>query len=134
MRSTARNESGSARGAVLGLSLLAGLVALAGAGDALAQSMTNMGGSGYRTRGAAEGLRSNAARPMPVMGYGYRAGPRVKGYAYAPRLKGRAYRPARRAKRYYYRGVAPTTCGLYKYWSRAKGRCLDARTSPPALK
>jgi hypothetical protein len=134
MRSTAWNGSGAACGPILGLSLLAGLVALAGAGDALAQSMTNMGGAGYRSGGAAEGLRSNAARPLPVMGYTYRAEPPVRGYRYAPRLKGPAYRPAPRAKRYYYRGVAPKTCGVYNYWSRAKGRCLNARTSPPALK
>ena len=114
MRSTAWNGSGATRGVVLGLSLLAGLVTLAGAGDALAQSMSNMGGSGYRSM-AAEGLRSNAARP----------GPRVKGYSYRARP---------RAKRYYYRGVGPKTCGQFKYWSTAKGRCLDARTTPPALK
>jgi hypothetical protein len=50
------------------------------------------------------------------------------------RLKGRAFRPAPRVKRSFYRAVAPRTCGQFHYWSRAKGTCLDARTSPPALK
>jgi hypothetical protein len=86
-------------------------------------------------------------RPGPrAKGYGYRAAPRLNGYSYrpapqvqrrfyraAPRLKGHAYRPARRA-RGYRSAVVPKTCGQFKYWSTAKGRCLDARTSPPALK
>jgi hypothetical protein len=73
---------------ILGISLgavLAGLVTVGGAGDALTQgSMTNMGGSGYRDGKAAVGHR-NAARPGPAMkGSGYRPAPRVKG---PPRAK-----------------------------------------------
>jgi hypothetical protein len=114
---------------ILGISLgaaLAGLVTLGGVGDAPAQgSMSNMGGSGYRDGKAAVGYR-NPARP----------GPAVKGYGYHPKplAKGHGYRPRPRVKRFYYRGAAPRTCGQFKYWSTAKGRCLDARTSPPALK
>jgi hypothetical protein len=114
MRATAWTGSRVARGAALGISLLAGLVVLAGAGDALAQGMANpMGGSGYRSGKAAAGGYRKAARSA---------------------LKGHAYRPARRAKRYGFRAAAPRTCGQFKYWSRAKGTCLDARTTPPALK
>jgi hypothetical protein len=100
---------------ILGISLgaaLAGLVTLGGAGDAPAQgsSMSNAGGSGgYRDGKAAVGAR-NAARPAPGMKEG-----------------------APRAKRSYYRSAAPRTCGQLKFWSTAKGRCIDART-PPALK
>jgi hypothetical protein len=113
MRSTAWIGSGAALGIALGSSLLAGLGALGGAGDALAQGMPNVGGSGYRTGAAAAGYRK-AANP-------------------APQMKGYYYRPAKRVKRYY-RPVAPRTCGQFRYWSTEKARCLDARTTPPKLK
>ena len=68
---------------------------------------------------------------MPMDGYAYRSGKAATGYRAAakpaPRVK--------RAKRSYYRSaVGPKTCGQFKYWSTGKGRCMDARTSPPALK
>jgi hypothetical protein len=107
MRSTAWIGSGATLGISLGAALT-GLVALGGAGGALAQGMM-----------------------MPMEGYSYRSGKAATGYRAAakpaPRVK--------RAKRYYYRGaIAPKTCGQFKYWSTAKGRCMDARTSPPTLR
>ena len=68
---------------------------------------------------------------MPMDGYAYRSGKAATGYRTAakpaPRVK--------RAKRSYYRSaVGSKTCGQFKYWSTGKGRCMDARTSPPALK
>jgi hypothetical protein len=101
-----------------------------------------MKGHGYRPKPLAKGYRyqagprvkgySRRAGPLPK-GYYYAPAPRVQRYSYrpAPRLKGRAYRP--RARGYRSTG-APGSCGQFKYWSSAKGRCLDARTSPPALK
>jgi hypothetical protein len=136
MRSTAWNESGPARRAALGLSILAGLFMLGGPGDALAQGMSNsMDGTGYRSGKVASGYRS-AARPGPrTKGHAFGPGPALK-KGYVPRVKGYSYRrPAPRLKRARgYRGAAPRTCGQFRYWSAAKGRCLDARTSPPALK
>jgi hypothetical protein len=132
MRSTGWIGSGAAFGlSLLGISLgaaLAGLVTLSSAGDALADGSAKQ--MGYRSGKAAVGYR-NPARPGPALkGSGYRQAPLTKahGYGPAPRVK-----RAPRAKRYY-RSAAPGTCGQFKYWSRAKGRCLDARTSPPALK
>lgn len=43
----------------------------------------------------------------------------------------RTVKPRAKKRRYYY-GPAYKSCGLYKYWS--KGKCLDARTTPPKLK
>jgi hypothetical protein len=111
MRSTAWIGSGGAFGLSLpGISLgaaLAALVALGGAGGALAQGMM-----------------------MPMDGYSYRSGKAATGYRAvakpAPRVK--------RAKRSYYRSPATKTCGQFKYWSTAKRTCLDARTTPPDLK
>jgi hypothetical protein len=62
-----------------------------------------------------------------AQGYGYYDG---SGYRSRPHL-----RPAPRAHRYYYYSgpVGYQTCGQFKYWSHEKGRCLDARTSPPDL-
>ena len=105
MRSTAWIGSGAALGISVGAALT-GLVALGG--GALAQGMM-----------------------MPMDGYAYRSGKAATGYRAAakpaPRVK--------RAKRSYYRSaVGPKTCGQFKYWSTGKGRCMDARTSPPALK
>ncbi|MFZ1106500.1 MAG: hypothetical protein WAN86_27170 [Hyphomicrobiaceae bacterium] len=107
MRSTAWIGSGAALGLpLLGISLgaaLAGLVALGGAGGALAQGMM-----------------------MPMEGYGYRSGKAATGYRAAAK-------PAPRAKKRYYRSpTAVKTCGQFKYLS--KGKCLDARTTPPTLK
>jgi hypothetical protein len=48
--------------------------------------------------------------------------------------KAKAYRPAKKKaapRRFYYRGAVGKTCGQFKYWS--KGKCLDARTTPPKL-
>jgi hypothetical protein len=140
MRSTAWTGSGAALGlSLLGISLgagLAGLVALGGAGEALAQGMTNMGSSGYRSGKAVAGDRK-AARP-PTKGDSFGPGASLKkGYTSAPipRAKGYAYRPKpRRAKRSFYRPLAQKTCGQFHYWSTGKGRCLNARTSPPDLK
>jgi hypothetical protein len=113
--------------------MLAGLLMLGGPGDALAQGMANsMGGPGYRSGKAAPGYR-HAARPR-TQGYAFGPGPALK-KGYVPRARGYSYRPAPRLKRPRgYRSVAPRTCGQFRYWSTAKGRCLDARTSPPALK
>ena len=44
--------------------------------------------------------------------------------------KPKAAKPALRGKRYF-RPPAVKTCGQFKYWS--KGKCLDARTTPPKL-
>jgi hypothetical protein len=140
MRSTAWTGSGASLGlSLLGISLgagLAGLVALGGAGEALAQGMTNMGSSGYRSGKAVVGDRK-AARPA-TKGYSFGPGASLKKgatLAPTPRVKGYAYRPKpRRAKRYYYRPLAQRTCGQFNYWSMDKGRCLNARTSPPSLK
>jgi len=136
MRSTAWNGSGPARRAALGLSILAGLFMLGGPpGDASAQGMANsMGGPGYRSGKVAPGYR-NAAQPAPrTKGYAFGPGPALK-KGYVPRVKGYSYRrPAPRLKRARGYRAAPRTCGQFRYWSAAKGRCLDARTSPPALK
>jgi hypothetical protein len=45
--------------------------------------------------------------------------------------KPKAAKPALRGKRAF-RPAAVKTCGQFKYWS--KGKCLDARTTPPKLK
>ena len=50
----------------------------------------------------------------------------------AATAKRAAAKPAPRVKRSYYRSPAVKTCGQFKYWS--KGKCLDARTTPPDLK
>jgi hypothetical protein len=121
--------SGAALAVALGLSLgAAALVAPGSAGDAWAQGVANKsksGAAGYRSGKAVTGHR-NAARPAP----------QLKGQStrQQPRLKGRAFRPAPRVKRSFYRPVATKTCGQFRYWSTAKRTCLDARTSPPALK
>ena len=132
---------GAVRRAALGLSLLAGLVTLGSVGDALAQGMSNpMGGPGYRSEKADPGYRGDAARPGPsAKGYAFGPGPALKkGYAYGPPPRGKGYyRPATRPKRansFLYRSAAPKTCGQFHYWSPEKGRCMDARGSPPALK
>ena len=103
---------GATRRAPLAMAMavsLAGLVGLAlgGTGGAQAQGMMSNGGGA----GAYRDMKGPAA-------YGYRAKPR-------PRVKGRYYRP---------RTIAPKTCGEFRYWSPAKGQCLDARTAPPSLK
>jgi hypothetical protein len=43
----------------------------------------------------------------------------------------KAAKPAPRVKKRFYRAPAARTCGQFKYWS--KGKCLDARTTPPKL-
>jgi hypothetical protein len=49
----------------------------------------------------------------------------------AATAKQKAAKPAPRAKRSFYRAPVAKTCGQFKYWS--KGKCLDARTTPPKL-
>ena len=44
----------------------------------------------------------------------------------------KAAKPAPKVKRSFYRSPVGKTCGQFKYWS--KGKCLDARTTPPDLK
>ena len=100
MRSTAWNESGPARRAALGLSILAGLFMLGGPGDALAQGMSNsMDAGGYRSGKMTSGYRS-AARPGPrTKGYAFGPGPALK-KGYVPRVQGYSYRrPAPRWSR-----------------------------------
>ena len=46
--------------------------------------------------------------------------------------KPKAAKTAPRAKKRYFRPTAVKTCGQFKYMS--KGKCLDARTTPPKLK
>jgi len=67
-----------------------------------------------------------------AMGYGYPA----RGYYY--RYPARGYYYGSPIRPYYYRPVKPApivrppgSCGQFRYWS--KGRCLDARTTPPKL-
>jgi hypothetical protein len=42
-----------------------------------------------------------------------------------------ATKPVLRKKRAFRSAPAVKTCGQFKYWS--KGKCLDARTTPPKL-
>ena len=74
--------------------------------------------------------------PSPAQGgmwmgrYGMDPGPRY--YRAPPAVGVYRYRPAPRA-RYYRSPGRPGSCGQFRYWDTAKGRCLDARTSPPKL-
>jgi hypothetical protein len=59
-------------------------------------------------------------------------GAKAKPKAAKPKAaKAKTAKPALRGKRAF-RPAAVKTCGQFKYWS--KGKCLDARTTPPKLK
>ena len=95
---------------------VSGVVARAALGAAMA-GLIALGGSGGAV---AQGMMMTADSP------------RAKGTYYRPARPAPRAKPALRAKRYYRSAVIAGSCGQFRYWS--KGRCVDARTTPPKLK